>query len=302
MALWQNLTQQDLGHLDEHSRLYPPYCHVNIVDLWAYKVTDNYWFEVGDTIAYKLNDYNDDSLYLTLLGHKQARQAIKLIAGEEEHGAELELRCVPETTLKSLGDWDAIVRFHEDHDNHDYIFDILKLRAFDSEGLRAQAKKFRKLLRLHPGLHHKVLDHRSEADRQKIYAVFHGWVEQTGASHWHKEFRALQRALGLDEAGLVCLGFYDGHEMIGYTVNRPEPDGYYQAYFGKADRRYNSLTLFQEQTTAAYMQENFGCTHMNLQPDQGLAGLRSFKKTLGPSGYLKKFTVIIDRARCLAES
>ncbi|PIZ61495.1 hypothetical protein COY17_04355 [Candidatus Saccharibacteria bacterium CG_4_10_14_0_2_um_filter_52_9] len=292
--MWHKIKKTDLTHLERHTERYPPYCHFNIVDLWAYKVSSNYWFEVGDTIAYRLNDYVSDSLYTTLLGNKSAKQAIRIICQSEPQLKQLTLRCLPETTLNSLGKWGAISSVEEDINNHDYIFDVHSLITSGNETTQPKSKKLRRLLRQHPDLHYVLLQPGRLSDRRKFYTFFKRWVKQTKAQDWQKEYRALRRALKLKNTRLVCLGFYDGSKLVGYTINRPEPNHYYQAYFGKADRYYTSLSLFQEAATARYMHEQFGSQFMNLQPDSGIEGLRQYKHALGPSRKLRKYTLVID--------
>lgn len=293
MSIWKKLKQSDLIRLEKHADNFDPYCHLNIIDMWAYKVTDNYWFQFGDTIAYKLNDYMDDSLYTTILGDKDLKQTIQLIANEAPDKI-LKLKCVPRSVVNALDGWKAMTDIKEDHDNHDYVFDVLGIITFSTNELRSQSKKFRKLIRDHPNLRYEILDHNNPIDREKIYEVFSKWVHQTGAKHWHKERRALQRALSLPESRLTCLGFYDKNKIIGYTINRAETANYYQAYFGKADRGYHYLSLYQEYSTAYYMHENFGSLYMNLQPDSGIEGLRKYKTALGPSRKLQKYDVNIN--------
>lgn len=298
MSVWKNLELQDLHILEKHASKYDPYCHLNVVDLWSYKVTENYWFMHGDTIAYRLNDYNDDSLYTTVLGERDLKRTISMICNMSSD-SKIFFKCVPKVVIDSLGNWNPISNIREDHDNHDYIFDVISIMTFSSDGMRQQSKKIRKLIRQHPELHYRLLDASNNADRNQMYRVFHTWVYQTKPAHWQKEFRALQRALHLQHANLVCLGFFDGKKMIGYTVNRPENNGYYQAYFGKSDRGYNPLSLYQEYTTACYMHEQFNSRWMNLQPDSGIDGLRKYKTSLGPSHKLLKYDLTIDCSNVL---
>lgn len=293
MNIWKKLKESDLDELEKHANSHEPYCHLNIIDLWAYKVSDNYWFRLGDTIAYQLNSYNDNSLYTTLLGDKDVERTIARIV-EESDADTITLGCVPDSVVNRIKDWGPVTNIREDHDNHDYIFDVLSIVTFSSNEMRHQSKKFKRLIRQHPQLHYELLNLENETDRSKIYEVFNKWVHQTGAKHWQKEYRALQRALSIPKSRLVCLGFYDGNKLIGYTVNRAENNNYYQAYFGKADRGYNPLSLYQEYSTASYMNKNFGSLYMNLQPDSGIDGLRKYKTSLGPSHKLQKFDVTID--------
>lgn len=300
MVKWQKIDQRKLAELREHYLHFEPYCHLNVVDMWSYRSGPNHCLKVGDTIVYKLNDYNDDSTYVTLLGRHSTKEAVQLLCKEKGARKRVTLKCVPEQTLRSLGHWNAIVDTYEDFDNHDYIFSVDSLIYFNSPELQKKYPIYQKLVRKHPSLQIKVLNHTKTADRRRVYAVFKRWVAQTNAADWKKEYLALKRSLTLKGTNLLCLGVFDGRKLIGYTVNEAEGTGYYQAFFGKGDRLYPGIGLLLEHETAKYMHEHYGSKYMNLQPDQGLEGLRHYKTSLGPLRHLKKYIVTIDRQKALA--
>lgn len=301
MTPWQKVNKNNLEQLRLHYLRYDPYCHLNIIDLWSYRGGVNHWFQVGDTMVYRLNNYMDNSLYLTVLGNKSAKHAIKELSSKNKKLSQITLKCVPESTLNALGSWDAVVNSVEDPDNHDYIFDVESLVNLSSPSLKSKQKLYNKLVSRHPKLKTKVLNNSSSTDRRLLYRLFKRWVLQTDPEDWQKEFLALKRALKMDDTKLVCLGFFDGEKIVGYTVNEPERNGYiYQAFFGKADRRYPGLSLFMERETAKYFYSHHGSKLMNLQPDSGVEGLRYYKNSLGPLRQLKKYTVTIDTAKALA--
>jgi hypothetical protein len=298
MYRWQKIDRKTLTQIKDHYLKFDPYCHFNMVDLWSYHTNVNHWFKVGDTAIYRLNDYMDDSLYLTILGEDSIQEAIRELC-KKSKTEQIILKRVPEPIVEKLNNWDALISSSEDHDNHDYIFKVDSLVNFSSRELRHKYRLYLKLIKHKPGLYVRPLDNTKPYDRSLIYKMFRTWVSQTGSYDWQKEFRALTRALNLKGANLVCLGFFDGSKIVGYTINEPESNDYYQAYFGKADRNYRGLTLLQEHETAKYMQNHFGSKYMNLQPDCGLEGLRQYKTSLGPLKKLKKYIIVIDREKAL---
>jgi hypothetical protein len=300
MANWQKIDKKSLLQLERHYSQFEPYCHLNVVDMWGWRAGPNHWFKVGDTVVYRLNDYNDGSLYLTILGRSSAKEAIRELCDKNKSLKKITLKCVPEVTLKALGRWNAIIAVDEDPDNHDYIFEVETMVKFSSLELQHKYPLYRKLVRKHPYLKVRVLDHNQAPDRRLIYRVFKRWVLQTNSQDWRKEFLALKRILNLRREKMVCLGFFDGRKAIGYTINEPESSGYYQAFSGKADRGYRDLGLFMEHETAKYILDNYGSRFINLQPDQGLEGLRDYKTSLGPQRQLKKYILIIDTAKATA--
>lgn len=297
MSVWKKIKKQDLKRLEKHAANHEPHCHLNVVDLWAYKITDNYWFECGDTIVYRLNYYSSRNLYTTLQGDKDVKKAIKKLCDTNPRIDTLTLECVPELAKKNLEKWKAVISIKEDKDNHDYIFDVAKILSFSFDKQKSKSKAIRKLLNKHPDISYRAIDANNALIKKQLYGVFDNWVSQTKATDWEREKRALKRALNMTSFNLDCIGFFDGQKMIGYTINRPEKNGYYQAYFGKADREYNALSIYQEYATAEYMQQKYGSKYMNLQPDSGIAGLRTYKNSLGPSRKLMKYIVKIDTSK-----
>ncbi len=300
MTPWKKVDQKSLAELRRHYSRFEPYCHLNIVDMWSYRGGPNHFFKVGDTIVYRLNDYMDNSVYLTVLGKDSAKQAIKELCKKNKGLDKITFKKVPEITLKALGKWDAIISSAEDIDNHDYIFGVKALANFSSPQLRSKYRSYRRLVKNHPSIKVRLLDPSKAYDRQLLYKVFKNWLLQTNAKGWQKEFLALKRALNLKGVNLVCLGVFDGQKIIGYTVNEAENSGYYQAFFGKSDRRYHGLALFMEHETAKYFYRHHSSKFMNLQPDSGLKGLRYYKTSLGPLRKLKKYILTIDTSKARA--
>lgn len=265
--------------------------------MWSYRGGPNHWFKTGDTVVYQLNDYMDNSYYFTLLGKESAKHAIVELCEKNKRKKTLILKCLPEETLKALDGWDALLEFKEDIDNHDYIFSVESLVKFSSKELKNKQKIYRRLVKMHPNLKVRLLNIQETSERQLIYRVYKRWVLQTHPPDWHKEYLAIKRALTLKGVNLICLGVFDGQKMVGFTINEAESNGYYQAFFGKADRSHHGLGLLLEHETAKYMQKHYGSRFMNLQCDSGIEGLRNYKTSLGPLRHLKKYIVTIDSSK-----
>lgn len=300
MTKWKKLDKKSLGVLQAHYLCYEPYAHLNVVDLWGYRTGPAYWSNVGDTIIYRLHDYVDDQEYFTLLGKDSAKKAVVRLCKELKDLKTLVLDSVPEITYETLKGWPALIDAKEDVDNHDYIFKVDTLINFSSEGLRHKHPKYLKLIRKHPDIKIRVLDHTKATDRALVYRLFKHWVKQNDSGkEWEKELLALKRTLNLKIVDLVCLGVFDKKRLIGFTVNEPESSGYYQGHFGKADYAYSNMGILLEHETAKYMKEHYGSQFLNLQQDLGIEGMRYYKSSLGPTKHLKKFIVTIDVQKAL---
>lgn len=292
--VWTTAARTTLGELADHSASFDPYCNLNVVDLWAYRVHPVLWCRVGDAVLYRLSDYMSDEQYFTVLGRESVREASTALV-RWSGNRDLTLKCVPQATVDAMGDWDAITACDEDADNHDYVLDADDLVELRLPHLR---RKQHSLIRRHPDLEVRLLDRGNLRDRARMYALFRLWVTQTSAVGWEKEHLALRRALHVPAQNLDCVGVFDGPRLIAYSVNGPVASGYYQGYFGKVDRRYRGLGIHLEHVTAKHMTAKYGSRLLNLQPDSGIVGLRHYKQSLGPCAMLKKYTVTIS-ARAL---
>jgi hypothetical protein len=109
----------------------------------------------------------------------------------------------------------------------------------------------------------------------------------------HEE-KAFSRLCNLQNAfNLVSIGLWAENRLIGFSVNEAVHDGYYMGHFGKTDGTGAGLSDLLEHETAAMMEPQ-GCTHLNLQEDLGLEGLRSYKQSLRPICFLKKYIVTAE--------
>jgi hypothetical protein len=183
---------------------------------------------------------------------------------------------------------------NEDFDNHDYVFSTESIANLAVVGTKEKKKSLRKLLERHPELRSSVIKHDDRKVRNNMYALFRKWIVENGAVNWEREFRALKRELKIPGYKLVVIGAFDGKELVGFTVNEIEDNGYYQGHFGKASYKYPSLGLFLEVETAKIIKKQYGCKLMNLQQDMGIEGIRYYKQSLQPINKLKKYNIVID--------
>ncbi len=289
---FKTIKRDDLDRLKKHYLNFEPYSDFNVVSMWGYMVPGAKYMQLGDAIAYELNDYNKSTKYHTLLGNKDAIKLAEVLA--KKNNGHLKLSCVPQHTVKMLSSWEALTDVNEDIDNHDYVFATDEIANLATVGSKEKKKSLRKLLAKHPNLKSMVIVHSDQKNRNKIYRLFRKWAAENDAMNWDREFKALKRELKIPGYKIVVIGAYDKNKLIGFTVNEIEENGYYQGHFGKASYKYPSLGLFLEVETAKIIKEKFGCKYMNLQQDMGIEGIRYYKQSLQPLFKLKKYNIAID--------
>lgn len=290
---WRNVRKRDLSLLRERYLKFDPYSDFNTTSLWGYMGTKAKWTTYGDATIYKLLDYNDGSEYLSILGEKDSREALTLLSRQEGLGA-VSLFNVPEVTKAYLENWDITTRIEADHTNHDYILSVSHLVSLEGGEFKSKRKLMHQMERRHPGVHVEVIDHRSASNRRLMYKLFRKWVAENNRLDYDIEYAALKRELNIGDDNMVCVAAFDKKRLIGFTVNELDGTEYYQAHFGKTRHSYKGLSILLEHHTAKIMHDRFGVKYMNLQQDLGISGLGEFKKSLGPTKLLKKYSVELD--------
>lgn len=292
MLTWKTIQKKDLPYLQTHYRNYEHYSDFNSVSLWGYMVPNARISRVGDTLIYELLDYQTQETYYSVLGNKDARDALKLLL--EDKKQDITLRHVPKTTFETLATWERVISHEEDHDNHDYIFKVNSMVNFSSGKFRKKRKYVTAIRRQHPNLKVVKIDHTKTENREAMYRLFKHWVHDRDAENWKIEYRAMQRTLLLKHANIICIGVYDHAKLIGYTINEREANGYYQGHYGKADYSYKGIGILLEHETAKFMKKHYGSTYLNLQQDLGIEGIRYYKSSLGPCKKLRKYSVVLS--------
>ncbi len=125
--------------------------------------------------------------------------------------------------------------------------------------------------------------------------LFARWAAQSPASRAEEhqtELAALRRAFALAAEGrLWTHGLEDGGTLVAFTVWEELPGGIYcQAHFRKTDRSYEGLTAYVQHEESRVLSHR-GYRLMNLEQDLGIPGLRAYKASLRPCGFLRKYTI-----------
>lgn len=249
------------------------------------------WLKIGDTIVYELYDYNTQQKYYSLLGEKDAKEALAQLLwsiGNEQ----IILRHITPRTLRILNKQKLVSSYEEDRDLHDYIYSVENLVKLNTRKLKKRKKQIQVILN-NPDIKVRTINHRRAEKRYEIYDLYRDWVAKRGVKDFEIELRALRRTLNLKTADLDCIGIYDANRLIGFTINEHCTHGYYQGHFGKADYSYKGISLLLEHETAKYMRKNYGSKYLNLQQDLGIEGLRFYKTSLEPVRQLKKYALVV---------
>lgn len=274
---------------------FPPYSDFNFLSLfcWDTRGVHALSWHHGNLVV-RFSDYVSGTPFYSFLGISSVREtADDLIALSAREGLEPALRLVPEVSIFA-GDSTFQEAFwvEEDTDSHDYLLDVgdfLGLKGQIYKNKRRQIASFQKS---HPGARLETLDPTEPSVRRELLAVWERWE---GANETAEPCGAEQAAFAraLEHAGafnIRIVGLRIDGKLAGFNFNEVVHDGYSMGHYGKTDRKKDGMSDLLEHESSRVM-GSLGCTHVNIQQDLGLPGLRSYKRSLRPSCYLRKYIV-----------
>jgi hypothetical protein len=124
-----------------------------------------------------------------------------------------------------------------------------------------------------------------------LLAVLRTWYTQAcDEAKNDVEYAAIRRAMrGSRHFALKAMCVCIEGKLRGFTIFEQVSEGYAVCSFQKADRSYDGIFEFLNQSVAKYLHER-GVRYMNMEQDLGVAGLRQAKRKYDPT-YLKKYVV-----------
>ncbi len=286
----------DRGAIEAWTRGRPPYSDFGFTSLWC-------WAREGscaisqrrETLGVQVRDYVTDAPFFTFLGHDDPLGAVRdLHAFARAQGISETLRLVPETAILADERLARLFAVAPDPDNDDYLYAARDWADFAGAGFREHRRLLARCRERFP-LAVRDLDLADEDCQQAILALFDRWSAQkadlTGTQQCH-ERNALQRIFAFaDQPRLAASGFYDGSNLVGFTIwETLTGSDYGVCHFQKSDRRYPGLSSWQAHEIGRRMLER-GCAWINFEQDLGIPGLRCAKRSLQPRRFLRKFTI-----------
>lgn len=293
---FKQLEITDRAEIEAHVRRFPPYSQFSFPSLYAYDFSSDTqvsWFH--GNLVLRLQDFTTMGHFYSFLGINEVAVTVEtLLARAEAEGIQSALQIVPEICLAG-----QIEQLHDKFDIQqddscfDYILDAVDLATLSTNVAHPKASEVQRLLRDHPDVLVEEVDLARESARRSIRDVFDLWVREKNKSSEEVQIerRAIDRILSSHgRLDLLTLGaFFDGR-LVAFTINEIVPGGYYVGHFGKADPRHRGLGLYLEQETAKRMTDR-GCLWLNYEEDLGSPGLRTYKRSLNPVAFLKKYSI-----------
>lgn len=136
-----------------------------------------------------------------------------------------------------------------------------------------------------------TLDLQSTACQQDIIKVFLTRESQKPEPAYEHELSALNQLFAhASRFSIQGFGITIDQQLRAYAIAETLDDSWGITHFWKADIRYSGIYAYLLHRMACKLSEQ-GVERLNFEQDLGLEGLRAFKRSLSPVGYLRKYTV-----------
>lgn len=270
---------------------FQPYSDTNIVSLtsWDRSNTARISRLFGNMVV-QFPDYTDNRPVTTIVGNTDLPEtATRLVKSGDRVCTKLEL--VPEyiaAVLHTHSDWLVC----EDASNHDYVLSIPRLSSLTG----SEVREFRQSVHLFERRHgaqasFHTLDLQATARQRDIIEVFLTRESQKSGVDYEHELSALKQLFAYaGHFSLQAFGITIDRQLQAYAIVEALDDAWGIAYFWKANTRYNGIYAYLLHRVACELSGQ-GVKQLNFEQDLGLEGLRVFKRSLAPIGYLRKYTV-----------
>lgn len=275
-------------------RAFPPYSDFNLLSLLSWDVKgENLVSCLDGNLLVRFTDYLTGEPFYSFLGNADIENTIDvLLERSVKEGLPRQLKLVPEMAVMELAvrdgnGWNVF----EDSDNHDYVLNVDDLTELQGGRYKRKRQRVGKLKNCST-VEAREMDTANADDRALMIRLWETWAARKEDNIYNEvELKAFLRMLDLaPHFDLVTVGLWDKDTLIGFAVNEVIHDGYYMGHFGKTTGQCDGLSDLLEHETARIMAAR-GCTLVNLQQDLGLPGLRAYKRSLRPSGFLRKFMI-----------
>jgi hypothetical protein len=282
------LELSDQAAIEAVTRRYPPYSDLEFGSLWSWNVKGEIaWSLAGETLVFRLTDYDTGRPFLTFLGEGRGVTE-DLLALSTASGWGATLRLVPEASALTLDP--AHFAIEESRDHFDYVYDLERYVTFAGGVLQTRRTYLNGFRRRYPGYVARPLDLGCSRVHAEISALWRVWEDNRGESV-PSERAAFTRFMEAQaHFDTIATGVFVGAALAAVDISVLLPDGYGNCLFKKADIRFHgAYAALMHETAKALLARD--CTWLNCEQDLGLPGLRAAKLAFAPAGFLRKFSV-----------
>ncbi|HWP61567.1 MAG TPA: phosphatidylglycerol lysyltransferase domain-containing protein [Candidatus Paceibacterota bacterium] len=285
----------DRTAVESHTHPFEPYSDFNFTSLYAWDTSEERMIsELHGNLVVRFTDYTTHEPFFSFLGTSEVEQTARtLIEQGKAEGIDATLKLVPEVVAQSMNV--ASLQVEEDRDNFDYLYAVSDLAAMKGGAYIERRGAANKFANAHPDARLESIDLSNQVAQEKIFAVLEKWEsnKKTAKKDYELEHerqaihRLCQTAAGHD---LIAMALFSDDDMLAFRIEEILPNQYSMGHFFKADTSHKEIYAFFIKKMAEHM-ETLGVAQCNFEQDLGVPGLRSWKMSYKPSGFLRKYRV-----------
>lgn len=299
LPTFPEFTPLRLGHrpiITQFTKRFPPFADYTFVSLYSWNIRKVVALSslFGNLVVRFSDDLTDDT-YLSFLGTHKLGETIEALLGYTRfHGYNSHLLLIPAPVIKYMppglrNQYDI----KEDRDNHDYMLSVHDLSQFDHPKLRQRRANYNKFVQIYGDRSTcDLIDLTAPGMTDEVEDLLLNWRYARGksADTTRNEFQAIHRCLQHSERlGVQAFGTYLDGKLIALNIFEIVDDMAI-GHFMKVNTKFRGVSEHMVHVFSKYL-ETQGVTHINIQQDVGIQGLRAYKLSYRPEYFLKKYSI-----------
>ncbi|MDO8265988.1 MAG: phosphatidylglycerol lysyltransferase domain-containing protein [Candidatus Saccharibacteria bacterium] len=289
---FKTLSLEDKRFMNAKNSEFQPYSDFNFTSLYCWSGQEASEISLlNNNLVIRMPHYlhSNKKVYSILGTHRIDETLLELLAHTDE------LTLVPDVVINNIMNPELFI-VSEDEDNHDYIYDIEKLSAFEGSDYKKMRNKVNKFEKDHEG--HKIetvvttIIHQDRAE--SIRRIDEQWkkIHHDDNLDIRSERQALDKLLlNADKLNLIVVELLIDGEIKAFSINELLSEGYAICHFEKALKEHHDyLSAYFVKIVASEMKKH-GYRFVNWEQDLGLSGLRHSKRSYKPAIMLKKYSI-----------
>lgn len=292
---FKNIEISDKTDVEKITSQFAPYSDFDFYSLWSWDVQGI--MEISDlnnNLIVKFTDYVSGDFFYSFIGTNKVKETVhELLELSKKEGLKLKLKLIPESVAKELDQ--KKFKLIESLDHFDYLASVEKLMPHDgTERKLSSRRRLIKKYKENNTIEIKEINIWDKEIENKIRDVYIRWEiqMQQGLQDVEHLREALNRFFMIPpQNNIKSFGVFLENELIGYSINSVYDNGYAVGHFQQGDvTKFSGIYALLMHETAPFF-NSYGCKFINLEQDLGIMGLRNWKTSMRPVGYLKKFEI-----------